>query len=278
MYRVCEGTEMAQEMAQTGNTKMSSRNRSRAWCFTWNNPPIGSVAQITEYFEKMNMLYVFQMERGESNGVEHLQGVCRFENPRDNWPQIDMAIHWERCKSWPKSKKYCCKLDTRIDGPWTNVDGLTYRASLRDPLEGYELYDFQKKIIDMMNVIPNDRIVHWYWEPDGKCGKTSLARHLRIKYGRRVLYVNGVNRDIFCRFAKLNEDGIDVDMVIFGLTRQDANRMSYRSLEMMKDGIAFSGKYESTDIVFNPPHVVVFANFAPDRELISEDRWNVVRI
>lgn len=260
-----------------GNTReppsTSRCKKSRAWCFTWPNPPKNFVEQLRSEFGNFN--YVFQLEE---TSVVHVQGVMRYPNPRANWPVIANGIHWERCRNWRNSVKYCTKLDTRIDGPWSNVPGLQWRKSLVDPLRGVELYGWQKDIVDLMKKDIDFRTVHWYWEPNGCAGKTSLARHMRIKYGSKVLYVNGLSRDILCSFAKQLDEGIDIELIFFGLTRQDMNKVSYKSLEIFKDGIGFSGKYESASLCFNPPHVVVFANFPPDNRCLSEDRWNIVDI
>ena len=47
-------------------------------------------------------------------------------------------------------------------------------------------------------------------------------------------------------------------------------------MESIKNGRVFSAKYESKMKVFDPPHVICFANFEPKREAMSADRWAIV--
>lgn len=122
----------------------------------------------------------------------------------------------------------------------------------------------------------SQRQVYWYWDKDGNCGKTTLAKHLKILYGKRLLYLNGMSRDVLFALAKRIDKGIDVEIVIFGLSRQDKNGCSYKSIEIIKDGLGFSGKYESCEILMNNVHVIVFANFEPEYEKLSTDRWKVI--
>ena len=70
----------------------------------------------------------------------------------------------------------------------------------------------------------------------------------------------------------------DLKCVFFGLSRDDASYVSYKSIEILKDGIGFSGKYEAHDILFNPPHVVILSNFAPNLSSLSLDRWIITHI
>ena len=51
--------------------------------------------------------------------------------------------------------------------------------------------------------------------------------------------------------------------------------MSYIAIEGIKDGCFFSAKYEAGMCVYNPPHVMVFANKAPELTMLSSDRWVV---
>lgn len=65
---------------------------------------------------------------------------------------------------------------------------------------------------------------------------------------------------------------------IFDFARTVENFVSYEALETIKNGIYFSGKYESKTVVRNCPHVLVFSNFLPHMESLSLDRWNITEI
>jgi len=54
--------------------------------------------------------------------------------------------------------------------------------------------------------------------------------------------------------------------------------MNYGAIEQVKNGLVFSGKYESSMLIFNPPHVVIFANDTPDESMYSNDRWHIHKI
>ncbi len=257
------------------NIRIKGPKKTRCWFFTWNNPKVDSAAQLALEFGELD--YVFQLEVGES-GTKHFQGVVRTINPCANYPIQNNKIHWERCRNWRKAVKYCSKLDTREEGPWTNIKNLKYKKTLRDPLRGLALYDWQKDLENLFEKDPEFRTIYWIWDQKGNSGKTSFARHIKIIRGDEVMYVNGCSRDIMCTLAKRLAEDIDIHIIFFGLTRQDADHMSYKSLEIFSDGIGFSGKYESADLVFNPPHVIVMANFAPIKEMISKDRWKVIDI
>lgn len=257
-------------VAKVSNSRNPSRKRSRSWKFTWNNPPIDFVAQLKNSFGENE--YVFQLEKGVKSTV-HVQGVMRYPNPMDSWIEIE-DVHWAKCSNWRgrDGYKYCIKLDTRIEGPWTNVEGLTWRKSIVDPLHGKELYEWQKDVLDIVMGNVDARKVYWFWERVGNTGKSSLAKHMMMHYNCQVL--DGSSKDCFYSI-KCYIESRDLDVVIFDLSRSQENRVSYRAIEAIKNGMFFSGKYESSACIFNPPHVFVFANFGPDMNMLSEDRWDV---
>lgn len=251
-------------------TSTCKRQRSRAWFFTWNNADEILPGTVSSNFS--NCDWVFQKEQGKE-GMVHFQGVIRFKNPLDKVPtDIFGLCHWERCRNWRNAVKYCTKVDTRIEGPWSNIDGLTWRKTLRRPMRKNEMYAWQTKLLKILEEEPDFRTIRWYWSKKGLMGKTTFSRELVIRFG--ALPMSGCNRDCMCFFFRTLEER-DVDVVVFNLSRQDANVCSYKTLEILKDGVGFSGKYESCGGAWNPPHVVVFANFEPERALLSEDRWVV---
>ncbi len=214
-----------------------------------------------------NLDYIFQLEKGE-NGMIHFQGVIRYKNLRANWP--DVEAHWERCRNWRASVKYCSKRDTRIAGPWTNLKNVKFRKSVRDPLDGLTLRNFQKEILEIIKSEPDDRKIYWFWESEGNSGKSTLCKHIIMT--RNAVLLNGNSKDCFCCLKKFDENR-DIDIVIFDIPRCQFNTISYKVIESVKNGMFFSGKYESDFITFNPPHVIVLCNFAPERGMLSEDRW-----
>jgi len=44
-------------------------------------------------------------------------------------------------------------------------------------------------------------------------------------------------------------------------------------MEEIKNGIFFSNKYKGKMCLFNVPHMICFANFGPEKEKLSNDRW-----
>lgn len=233
--------------------------------------------QIEPILKDMNCDWIFQKERCPDTHREHYHIGIRFSNPRGiafqaTWPK---TVHWEKARRWPATRDYCCKRSTRLEGPWTNIEGMKFRRTIRDPMEGLTPYDWQQAILDLIKTIPDDRIVYWYWEPRGCTGKSYLAKHIRMWY--KCIVANGKASDIYCALKAKDEDS-DIDVAIFDLSRSQRDRVSYEAIENIKNGMFFCGKYESSDCLMNPPHVIVFANFRPELDMLSENRWRIVEI
>jgi len=61
--------------------------------------------------------------------------------------------------------------------------------------------------------------------------------------------------------------------ILVNLSRQSEGAFSYASLECIKDGLVFSGKYEGGTRLFPKPHIIVFSNWFPDLAKLTLDRW-----
>lgn len=68
------------------------------------------------------------------------------------------------------------------------------------------------------------------------------------------------------------------DIIIYDYTRTQESFISYQSIEEVKNGIFFSGKYEGKMIIYDSPWVIVFANYPPELQAMSSDRWIVKEI
>lgn len=105
--------------------------RGRNWIFTLNNPSLSS-EELEGKFTARKLSYIFQLEEGETNGTKHFQGVIKSINALrlSTLKDIINEAHWELCRNWVASYRYCSKSKTRIDGPWSNLPDTDVKKNL----------------------------------------------------------------------------------------------------------------------------------------------------
>lgn len=184
--------------------------------------------------------------------------------------EICPTIHWEQCKNWKQAVKYCTKVDREED---PEIWGLQIKIQNKiQVIKEEQLRPWQRSILNTFNN-QNDRQILWAWDDSGNTGKTTLAKYI-WKHNKATLYVTGGAHNIKCAIVKFYENtGLYPENVIFYYTRTQEDRISYQAMEEIKDGIFFSGKYESGMFVMPTPKILVLANFPPDTSALSEDRW-----
>lgn len=244
-------------------TKQKRSKSSKYWCFTLNNFTVDQLEHICCELKEKDVGYLFGEEVGDQ-GTPHLQGYIEAEKRIRPLEYLDLPpeIHWERRKgSKVDNQKYCSK------------DGKTHHWKVRPirPVEVKEIYGWQRQVAKLFDKNPDKRTIHWIWEPTGERGKTGLARWLC--HHRGAYFMNGAKRH--CLGAAFKAP--DIDLFIFGYPRTSEGYVSYDALESLKDGLFFSGfGVEATGMCMrNHPHILVLANFAPDRSKLSADRWKV---
>jgi len=261
------------EHRATCNTSNSSSSsiRSRYWVFTYCNYDKNRLADLTQ---KLGVLgeYIFQEEIGEK-GTPHLQGFLGFKNARGIGFQMEFAkaFHWEVCRSRMASIKYCSKDDTRAGEIFTNISS---EIKIDDPMEGHVPHAWQTIILDLIKKPAQTKSkrasINWFWEPIGNVGKTSLAKHICMN-NSDAIYVSGSGSDIKYAISMMK---VKPRIVIWDIPRS-SNVKCYTAIESIINGIFFNNKYESSMCIFNPPHIIVFANRAPKVPEVSADRWIV---
>lgn len=252
-----------------GNSRTSATRRSRTFFLTWNNPPDTADTEIPRVMDGGK--YCFQHEMGES-GTHHIQGVVRFPNARSLKQVRDSFIkcHVEVCKDWKAALKYCSKAETRIGNTISNC----LPAQIIDLFDRSEMADWMLEVEDILSRKPDARKIYWYWEPDGGRGKTTFCKHICIR-NPQAIYVSGKASDIKCAVAAMENKP---EIILLDVPRSATEYISWQGLECLKNGIFFSGKYESTMVLMNIPHVICFANAPPDTSMLSMDRWVIKEI
>ena len=138
------------------------------------------------------------------------------------------------------------------------------------------LRPFQEDILNIAKSQPCDRTLHWIYEERGNTGKTILAEYLHIFHG--AIITGGSAEDMKHAVARWQEiTGKNPIIIIVDLARSDRfDISSAKGIESIKNGLFFSGKYESAMVhAVNKPHVFIFANVKPDEALFSLDRWQI---
>lgn len=267
-----------------GNTSPSSRKQispSRHWEFVLNNYQEADILALGKMSSSIVPVIVGQSEVGE-NGTKHLQVQISFSKKVRPINILKGELGHARCsfrkvRDLHKTRMYCSKDDT-YDGHWRMARGWKRPQELA--LITYDiLNEYQKSVADFFKTQCDPRFsrdIHWFWEPKGNMGKTILSTFFCDQ--RDALIIGGKKADCFYGVQKyiINHHG-GPEIVIIDVPRESLDYVSYSAIEKVKDGLFFSGKFDSDMVRFNRPHVIVFANERPRVSAMSEDRWKIHR-
>lgn len=255
-----------------GNSR-SRISASKRWVFTRNNYKENEMAQWIKVFEGFDMKYIIGKEVGE-NGTPHLQGyveAAKKFRPIEKFRGLQ--AHWEKARgNIKKNHVYCSK-----DGDFaTNI-------ILPRELEKIEKSDLRKDQLDIAEQFLKPehkfgRKIFWYWEHEGNWGKTVLATYMVDHMG--AIVVGGKAKDAayaIQMYIEKNKKGPEIVIMDVPRTRS-AEYISYETIEIIKNGIFFSGKFKGGMVRFNRPHFIVFANEPPETHRMSMDRWVITEL
>lgn len=171
-----------------------------------------------------------------------------------------------------------CKKFSEVPGAIA-LSAFTSKSEI--PLPEIELESWQKAILSLMKR-PSDRKVYWLCDPVGGCGKSTFARWMYAKHQKKnrkydvlVLSQLGGAKDAATIIQGALQRGWTQKMLILDLSRAAEHKSIYEPIEQIKNGQMNTLKYHGEEVWFNCPHVVVLANFAPDKGQLSEDRWSI---
>ena len=136
------------------------------------------------------------------------------------------------------------------------------------------LFEHQKQAINML-MQQDDRKILWIVDVKGSSGKSILAKYLSAKYNAfRASNVKASN----IAFAYKGQS-----IIVFDLARKiDPKRIDYATIEDLKNGFIFSGKYESCEKYFKNPKIIIFSNDLPAIEMkqnkltLTKDRLIII--
>jgi len=244
--------------------------------------------------------FVFQFEKGEQNGYEHIQGrmslikatikktlldqflkifkVDESEAPNYLEPTTT-GIHETK-----RNFNYVMKDTTRIEGPWTDDDFIG-KEILYIPIQFRglmdRLYPYQKLIMDY-KVPQYDRVINYIYSPKGNEGKSTIVGLMEVydKGGIDVpSFVDSAEKIVnyvadICIDGKI-QTGVSLFIDMPRALNKDKLGNLYAAIEHLKKGLFGEMRYKTRRCRIDTPAIWVFANQLPDLTLLSLDRWKI---
>lgn len=136
-----------------------------------------------------------------------------------------------------------------------------------------KLRPWQSDLFAALEVEPDDRHIMWIWDKDGNKGKTTFLRWYISNYPSDSILMDGRVTDMAHAYDSQR-------VVFFDIARTQAENVDHlcQFAEKLKNGMYLSSKYDSKMKVFQPPHVVFFANIPCPHSKWSADRPVVIEL
>lgn len=144
-------------------------------------------------------------------------------------------------------------------------------------------WSWQADLLDKCAVFREDcRIVTWYYDPIGGCGKSTCIDLAESRFGPEFLFVSSSGRVTDMAEVvrtHIKRTSTDPRIIFVDLERSVRDRDSiYSVIENLANGRLTATKYSSESFKVETDHLVVFSNFLPRVERLSLDRWNILHL
>lgn len=271
----------------------------KSWVFTWNADndnfllEKGQLEGILKYIAEN---YVFQLESASRN---HYQGYFKLVN-RSKKHQLLTKISNFCARHFSDERitignltlahmfgseedciSYVTKTDTRVEGPVYSPDLRPYKLSdiaiLSQRDRWYPWQDTLGNLIEKDDCLltPDDRHIIWIRDAVGCSGKSKLVKHYVVKYSKEIIKLpfgsSTQLRSVVCTAGPKRVYFIDIPRTM--ALGEDMDTV-YSVIEDIKNGFVSSSMYgKFQQLLFEPPHILVFSNKDCPLGKLSKDRW-----
>jgi hypothetical protein len=241
------------------------------WDFTL---PAENIAytQVLEVCKEIAKKFAFQKEKGES-GYIHYQGRLslkmkkRMAELKGCFPVEMQGVHLSPTTTENRDNLfYVTKLDSRVEGPWTD-ETIIVPARLKRAL-----LPWQQAVMDSVDT-DSDRTINILVDKVGGTGKSYLKMYVGAhKLGVALSPMEShkdLMRQAFCKGESR--------LYLVDLPRAwDKNKLStlFSAVEELKNGYCCEDRYRFQELFMEQcPAVWVFTNVDPSLSMLSKDRW-----
>lgn len=295
-----------------------SRVRSNRVCFTLNNYTVDDCQTILDLENHEDLIYMVVGEEEGESGTPHLQGFVHWKKaPKECglkfWKELmpfSQAAHFENARgSDEDNQKYCTKSGPSLEfgqpgkakvsrfrdlfeatkrsvaaamemDPEFTMRNYSNMQRIHDDFCGDKpefdypsLLPWQEKAVEMLEQ-QNRRQILFIVDPEGGKGKTILSIYLQVN--KNCVYLCGAKSMDLAHIYSKNKQ---CEVVIFDMSKcTNPDYWPYNLMEQMKNGMVISTKYNSKTIFTKSKKIIVFSNEEPDREKLTKDRYQILRI
>ena len=265
--------------------------RGARWVAVLHGQRESDYSKLVEFFDSDDTkCAVIAKEFGKHRIHPHWQIYFELKEPVYNVRVLLSSIlghsetHLEKARG---THRECVRYVYAVDKPHElgfvvyarNVDVPSdYRPHFLNFWRDWKPRPFQAEILSMLAKTPDRREIHWIYDTVGNSGKTILMEYLVHFHGAIVTGTRGTDmKHAIARYREItNHEPV---IVCLSLARSAIfTRQTAQTVEEIKDGIFFSGKYDSAQYAaLNKPHMFIFANEGPAKykQFFSSDRWRI---
>lgn len=194
--------------------------------------------------------------------------------PSGSGKRNDWELFRDWCASQPSNPS-----DRRLMEEWPSLWGRYPAASRRmaselaprPVLRSGELKPWQSDLLSELDEEPDDRTVRFVVDRDGGAGKSWFCGYCFSVRDDVQLLGPGKRDDIAYVIDSTKR------VFLLNVGRGQSEYLNYGLLEMLKDRMVMSTKYQSAmKILEHTPHVIVLMNEAPDYSKMTDDRYRVL--
>lgn len=193
-------------------------------------------------------------------------------------------FHIERANGTKEHNvRYCYGVDKPYEIGW-----IVYKKNVTPPRDynpqaykfwkNFKLRDWQKELVPLLIKKEVDRReIIYIFDQRGGTGKTLISEYLHIYHG--AIITGGKSADMKHAIARWQQVVSRCPtIIVVDICRSEAEG-DFAGIESIKNGLFFSGKYESAMChSVRKANLVIFSNLPPQLDRLSADRWKVGEI